>query len=83
MHGHAFQVYGEQKKQGQFKDSINMMKIYASQEYEKEIGLIGCLFEDDIKEPQLDEPMDPTGKGSGGTLAKTQEKKLTPKLTYT
>ena len=33
MLGHVFQVNGEQRKRGQFKESVDMLKVYASENF--------------------------------------------------
>ena len=63
MLGHVFQVNGEQRKRGQFKESVDMLKVYASENFKKDVRAMESLFGDEIKKPKIDEPVEPTIKG--------------------
>ena len=47
---------GEQRKRGQFKDTLDMLQIYTSKNIHKEMDMLLCLFDDNITEPELLEP---------------------------
>ena len=49
MLGHVFQVNGEQRKRGQFKETVDMLKIYASENFKMDVRSMESLFGDDIK----------------------------------
>jgi len=72
MLGHVFQVNGEQRKRGQFKDTIDMLRIYIAKSIQREIDKIGCLFDDDIKTPIVNEPDKPTILPPAKEITKTQ-----------
>ena len=44
MNGHVFQLQAEQKKKGQFQDSLDQLWIYASSMYKKDIVHLKILF---------------------------------------
>ena len=58
MLGHVFQVSSEQRKRGQFQDTLDQLKIYASTNYKKEIKHMRRLFMD-IESPQIKKPKPP------------------------
>lgn len=58
MNGHVFQVHAEQKKRGQFQDTLDMLKIYASTAFKKDITSLNILFSE-LKEPRIPEPEEP------------------------
>ena len=62
MLGHVFQVNGEQQKQGQFKDTLDMMRIYTSKNMQKEMDMLLCLFDDAITVPEVKDPNEPVIK---------------------
>lgn len=70
MLGHVFQVNGEQRKQGQLKDTLDMLKIYASENFKKNVRNMESLFGDDIRKPEIQEPDKPTMKIGRKTLTK-------------
>ena len=55
MLGHVFQVHSEQRTRGQFQDTMDQLKIYASTNYKKEIKHMRKLFTD-IDTPQVSKP---------------------------
>ena len=44
MNGHVFQVHGEQIKRGQFQDTLDMLRVYASKCMKKDINILNPLF---------------------------------------
>ena len=58
MLGHVFQVHSEQRTRGQFQDTMDQLKIYASTNYKKEIKHMRKLFTD-IETPQVNKPKSP------------------------
>ena len=56
MLGHVFQVHSEQRTRGQFQDTMDQLKIYASTNYKKEIKHMRKLFTD-IETPQVSRPI--------------------------
>ena len=62
MLGHVFQVNGEQRKRGQFKDTLEILKIYASENFPKDIRKMESFFGDVIKKPEIMDPEEPTIK---------------------
>ena len=56
--GHVFQVHSEQRKRGQFQDTLDQLKIYASTNYKKEIKHMRKLFTG-IQTPQISKPKPP------------------------
>ena len=58
MLGHVFQVHSEQRTRGQFQDTMDQLKIYASTNYKKEIKHMRKLFTD-IDTPQVSKPKPP------------------------
>ena len=74
MLGHVFQVNREQRKRGQFKDMLDMLKVYASENFAKDVRKMESLFGDDIKTPEINEPSKPKPKAGNKELTKKQEK---------
>ena len=72
MMGRVFQVNGEQRKRGQFKDTLDMMKIYTSKNMPKKMDILSCIFNDDITEPEVKEPEEPVVKTGKGEITKGQ-----------
>ena len=60
MNGHVFQVHGEQSKRGQFKDTLDMLRVYASKCMKKDINTLNPLFTELI-EPVIKIPVEPKG----------------------
>ena len=60
MNGHVFQVHGEQRKRGQFQDTLDMLRVYASKCMKKDINTLNPLFTD-LKEPMIKIPVEPEG----------------------
>jgi hypothetical protein len=58
MNGHVFQVHAEQTKRGQFQETLDMLKIYASTAYKKDITALNPLFSK-LTEPRVPEPEEP------------------------
>ena len=81
MLGHVFQVNGEQRKRGQFKDTVDTLKIYASENFKKDVRAMESLFGDDIKKTELKEPNEPTPKSGTKEVTKTQMKIYEAKIT--
>ena len=49
MLGHVFQVNGKQRKRGQFKESVDMLNVYVSENFKKDVRAMESLFGDEIK----------------------------------
>ena len=60
MNGHVFQVHGEQRKRGQFQDTLDILRVYASKCMKKDINTLNPLFTD-LKEPVIKIPVEPEG----------------------
>ena len=58
MNGHVFQVHAEQKKRGQFQDTLDALKVYASTAYRKDINHLTRLFSE-LKTPEVPRPEEP------------------------
>ena len=71
---HVFQVNGEPRKCVQLKDTLDMLKFYASENFAKDVRKMEYLFSDDIKTPEINEPSEPKSKVGKKELTKTQEK---------
>lgn len=74
MLGYVFQANGEQFKRGQFKDTLDMLKIYASENYTKDVRKMESLFGDDIRTPVIQEPEEPKIRKGNTAITKSQEK---------
>ena len=72
MLGYVFQVNGEQRKRGQFKNTLDMLRIYTSKNMQKEMDMISCLFDDNIIAPEVLEPDEPEVKSGKDELTKAQ-----------
>ena len=55
MNGHVFQLQVEQKRRGQFQETLDQLHIYASSMYKKDIMQLKILFTE-LKQPGLAEP---------------------------
>ena len=44
MNGHVFQLHAEQKKKGQFRDTLDQLQVYSSLVHKKEIKELKVLF---------------------------------------
>lgn len=62
MLGHVLQANGKQITRGQFKDLLDMLKIYASENFPMDEKNIESLFGSDIKTPVIKEPDEPKPK---------------------
>ena len=60
MPGHVFQVNGEQRKRGQFKDTLGILKIYASENFPKDVRKMKSVSGDVIQKPEIMELEEPT-----------------------
>lgn len=74
MLGHVFQVNGEQRTRGQFKDTLDMLRIYASENFPKDVKKMEILFGTNITTPVIEEPKEPEVKKGNTVLTKAQEK---------
>lgn len=69
---HIFQTSEEQRKRGQFKDTLDMMMIYTSRNMQKEMDMLSCLFNNKITSPEVMEPDEPIVKVGKSKLTKAQ-----------
>ena len=46
MNGNVFQVNGEQRKKGQFRDTLDKLQVYSAQHHKEHSRLLAVLFED-------------------------------------
>ena len=60
MNGHVLQVHGEERKRGQFQDTLDMLRVYASKCMKKEINTINPLFTE-LLETVIKIPVEPKG----------------------
>ena len=78
MNDNVFQIHSEQKKKGQFQETMDALKVYASTTYKKDINFLTPLFlnlvEPTVKEPT--EPVPTTLKETDGTYARDEKGKL-------
>ena len=81
MLGRVFQVNGEQRKRGQFKDTVDILKIYASDNFKKDVKAMESLFGDNIQKPELKEPSEPTVMNDEKEVTKTQIRIYEVKIT--
>ena len=72
--GHVFQVNGEQRKKGQFRDMFDMLRVYTSKNCQKDMEGLVCLFGDSIKVPEVNDPVEAPPKPGTPSLTKIQEK---------
>ena len=61
MSGHVFQVHAEQRHKGQFQDTLDQLRLYASVQHKKEIKALKPLFTL-LKKPEIPRPVRPTPK---------------------
>ena len=57
MNGHVFQTHVKQKKRGQFQDTLDALKVYASTTYHKDINHLTILFSE-LKTPEVAQPLE-------------------------
>ena len=74
MQGKVFQVNGEQRKQGQFKNTLDQLKIYASENFPKDVKKMDCLFGSKITKPMVKLPDEPKKENGKSELTRAQEK---------
>ena len=55
MNGNVFQTHSEQKKRGQFQDTMDALKVYSSTGYKKDIKYLNPLF-NKLEMPNVSEP---------------------------
>jgi len=58
MNGNVFQLQSEGRKKGQFKDTLDALKVLASTEFKKDISYLELLFQE-LKEPTVNPPKRP------------------------
>ena len=58
MNGNVFQTHAEQKKRGQFQDTMDALKVYSSTTFRKDINHLTKLFTE-LKKPEVPRPPDP------------------------
>ena len=56
MNGNVFQTHSEQRKRGQFQDTMDALKVYASTVYKKDIRYLNPLF-NRLERPEVKEPV--------------------------
>ena len=61
MNGHVFQVHEEQRKRGQFQDTLDMLSVYASKRMKKDFNTLNPLFTE-LLEPVIKITVEPQGK---------------------
>ena len=59
---------------------VDMMKVYASENFKKDVREMEPLFGDEITKPEIKEPSDPKVKAGEKTLTKSQEKMYDAKI---
>ena len=55
MNGHVFQLQVEQKKKGQYQETLDQLRVYASTVHKKEIKALKILFTQ-LKQPSIIKP---------------------------
>ena len=70
MLGHVFQIKREQRKRGNFKDTLDMLNVYASEIFAKDVRKMESLFGDDINTPEINETRAPKPKSRNKELTK-------------
>ena len=58
MNRHVFQLHAEQKKKGQFRDTLDQLRVYSSSVHKKEIKDLKVLFTH-LTQPVLTKPEKP------------------------
>ena len=58
MNGHVFQTHTAQNKRGQFQDTLNMLKVYASNDFKEDTSYLTPMFTQ-LKVPEAPKPADP------------------------
>lgn len=58
MQGHVFQMHGEQRKRGQFADTLEQLQNYTSSHFKKDMKALNCLFTD-LTKPTISAPKQP------------------------
>lgn len=58
MNGHVFELPGERKKRGQFRETMKALKTLTSMEYKKEILYLEPLFRK-LEDPVVEKPVKP------------------------
>ena len=58
MNSNVFQTHAEQKKRGQFQDTMDALKVYSSTTFRKDINHLTKLFTE-LKTPEVPKPPDP------------------------
>ena len=58
LNGHVFQIHSEQRKRNQFNDTMDALKLFASQKYVKHINYLMPLF----VAPSIPRPVQPASK---------------------
>lgn len=55
MNGNVFQTHSEQRKRGQYQDTMNALKVYSSTIYKKDIKYLNPLF-NRLEQPDVPAP---------------------------
>ena len=55
MNGNVFQTHSEQRKRGQFQDTMDALKVYSSTIYKKDIRYLNPLF-NRLQQPDVPQP---------------------------
>ena len=70
MNSQVFQLHTEQRKKGQFQDTINQLLTYAATNYAKEIKHLKIIFTD-LEEPTIEAPQPPSTRRALSSLEET------------
>ena len=72
MNGNVFQTHAEQKKRGQFQDTMDALKVYSSTTFRKDINHLTKLFTE-LKKPEVPRPPDPVTTEQTDDTGKTKQ----------
>ena len=70
MNSQVFQLHTEQRKTGQFQDTMDQLLTYAATNYTKEIKYLKIIFTD-LEEPTIEAPQPPSTRRTLSSLEET------------
>ena len=73
MDGCVFQVNGEKRKKGQFRETMEKLRVYSAIHHKKHSKMLTVLF-NDLAEPRPERPVTPTKTAITGDDRKTEMK---------
>ena len=70
MNSQVFQIHTEQRKKGQFQDTMDQLLTYAATNYAKEIKHLKTIFTN-LEEPMIEVPQPPSTRRALSSLEET------------